>query len=441
MAAHAASLGVWDWDLSTNTFFYSERAKQICGFAADAAVTFEQVRDVTHPEDLAWTLPLAQRALDPKLRARDPYRYRIRRADNGEVRWVIAHGEAVFAEMGGEVRATHYIGTLQDITDQKYAEDALAESEARLRLAVEAGKLAVWEIDLDANAITPSPELNRLCGFPADAAPTIAEFRARYAPGEAERIDREAAELQARGETEIQTEFKMILPDSGSRWLLLRAQLAPATERIKHRVIGVLIDITDRKLAEERSEVLAREMQHRVKNTLGVVQALVEQSFRKKDTVESANRAITGRLRALATATQSISTDAKVGVELGPLIEEVIRPYREPDNDPFVVTGPKAWLSGTGPTAVAMSLHELCTNAIKYGSLSQPGGRVEISWVTNPDGVRLSWKERNGPPVISPTRRGFGTRLLEGGLFEGDAGSVNLTFEPGRGTCELRVGS
>ena len=202
-AAHASLLGVWDWDLDNNNFVYSARAKEICGFPADASVTFDQIRAVTHPDDLVWTLPMARRALDPVERARQPYRYRIRRADTGEVRWVLAHGEAIFAERDGEIRATRYIGTLQDITEQKQAEDALTESEARLRLAVETGKMAVWEIDLTANSVTPSPELNLLCGFPADAAPSIAEFRARYAPGEAERIDREAAELQARGETQI----------------------------------------------------------------------------------------------------------------------------------------------------------------------------------------------------------------------------------------------
>ena len=102
-AAHAASLGVWDWDLVTNSFVYSRRAKEICGFPPDATVTFEQVRSVTHPEDLVWTLPLARRALDPDERAREPYRYRIRRADTGELRWVLAHGEAIFAEIEGVI--------------------------------------------------------------------------------------------------------------------------------------------------------------------------------------------------------------------------------------------------------------------------------------------------------------------------------------------------
>ena len=244
VATRAAALGIWDWDLRTNRFTYSDRAREICGLPPDEPVTIEAVRAVTHPEDLPRTSAMARQALDPDLRVDTPYRYRIIRASDKAVRWVLAYGEAIFEEVEGTVRATRYVGTLQDITEQKLAEDALVESEARLRLAVEAGEMAVWEVDLASGRVTHSPELNRLCSFPPDAQPTLEEFRSRYAPGERERIQRDAAAVIERGERMLQTELRHIWPDGTEKWLLMRAQFAPGETGPGTRVIGVLIDVT-----------------------------------------------------------------------------------------------------------------------------------------------------------------------------------------------------
>src|SRR3569833_172594 len=279
IAAHAASLGVWDWDLQSNKFNYSLRAREICGFTANQQLTYDDVVRVTHPDDLPRTAALARRALDPTIRDNQPYRYRIVRADTGEVRWALAHGEAIFDPDNPTKPPTHYIGSLQDITDQHQAEQALLESEARLRLAIEAGRMAVWELDLGRNVLTPSRELNELFGFPADARPTVEEITERYAPGERERLDREGAEIAARGETEIQTTMKQVWPDKSELWFLLRAKAADSTDKIANRVVGVVIDITAQKRAEEQAEFISREMQHRVKNVLTITQSMTRQTF------------------------------------------------------------------------------------------------------------------------------------------------------------------
>lgn len=250
IAADAAGLGVWEWDLRSNSFEYSRRAKEIYGFPLDRPVEHEKLHLATHPDDRDRTHALSLRSIDPAIRAKESYRYRIVRPD-GEIRWVVAHGEAAFEESGGALRAVSYIGTLQDITDQKQAEEALIQSEARLRLAVEAGKMAVWELDPVTKAISHSEQLNRLYGFPPDAQPTVADLQSRYAPGERDRIERQGAEVQARGETEIETEFSAIWPDGTLKWLLLRAQLAPPREGEAPKVIGVVLDVTDSRLSTE----------------------------------------------------------------------------------------------------------------------------------------------------------------------------------------------
>ena len=124
-------------------------------------------------------------------------------------------------------------------------------SEERLRLAVSSGDLAVWEYDLDNQIITPTPELNRLYGFPEDALPKIEEYVSRYAPGEAERVARMSAAAEARGEKKVEIEVKHIWPDGTVKWLAIRAEEAPTRPGEPRKAIGVVIDITKRKLAEE----------------------------------------------------------------------------------------------------------------------------------------------------------------------------------------------
>jgi PAS domain S-box-containing protein len=228
IATEAARIGVWEWDTTTNTMDYSSTARAIYGFSPQGPITFEQVRDVTHPDGLPRTLGMAQRALDPNLRENAPYRYRIYRADDHQLRWILAYGEAEFSDEHS--KATRYLGTIQDITDQVGAERALMESEARLRLAIEVADMAVWEVNLDTFEVTGSAQLNLLCGFPSDARPSFADFQTRYAPGEFERVQKLGAEAQAHGESHIQTVIYQVWPDGTEKWLLLRAQVAPAVD-------------------------------------------------------------------------------------------------------------------------------------------------------------------------------------------------------------------
>ena len=423
IAAHAASLGVWDWDLTTNRFHYSDRAKEICGFAADRQVSLEDVRGVTHPDDYPWTSAQAALAVDPQVKSAEPYRYRVIRADTNECRWVVAHGEAVFETHDGSEQAVRYIGTLQDITAQHDAEQALVESEARLRLAVEAGRAAVWEIDLDRQVVTPSPELNALFGFAPDAEPSIEEFQALYADGEVRRLQEEGAAAQERGESQIQTSLHIVWADGSNRWLLLRARLAPPTEKIEHRVIGVLIDITAQKAAEERAELVAGEMQHRVKNLLTVVQSLASQSFRKHE--NEASQAFIARLNALARVTQNVLGGEGKSTLMRQLVEQAIEPYLTDENSIYV-GGPQVALSSEAATALALGLHELCTNAVKHGSLSVPDGEVSLTWHIQDEGLHVLWVETGGPPVVEPAHTGFGTRVLTRGLGNG----ASLRFDP-----------
>jgi PAS domain S-box-containing protein len=263
IALDAAQLGIWEWDLVSNEFSFSNTASDIFGFEQSGSISFKQIEAVMHPDDIAAVQAISAAALDPERRTSEPYRYRIIRAD-GQVRWIQAHGEALFLEVEGKTKPQSYIGTFQDITDQVNAQTQVRESEERLRLALEAGGIAVWELNTASNAVTHSPELNALYGFPLDATPSLAEFRSRYAPGEQERLAELGQQALARGQTEIITEVRHILPEEKVRWLYLRAKIGTPTSSGDPRVIGVVMDVTGQKLAEERLRELNAELEQRV---------------------------------------------------------------------------------------------------------------------------------------------------------------------------------
>ena len=408
IATRAAQIGIWDWDLQTGKMVYSDLAKMICGFPLNEPVTFEQVAAVTHPDDLPRTHQMAMRAIDPEVRSKEVYRYRIVRANSGEVRWVVAHGEATFGEIAGKTVALNYTGTLIDITEETEAAEALVHSEARLKLAVDAGRMAVWELDPATDRVSTSPQLNRLFGFPEDATPSADDLRGRYAEGERERLEQEGAAARDRGETQIETEIQIVLPDGQGRWLFLRAAVSP---RDPARVIGVVMDITQRKLAEQRTALVAGELQHRLKNTLAVVQTVAAQSFRRRNDVRSELETFEGRLAALAKATDLISANHGTAASIGEILARVTSPFLD-RADAFVIEGPDLEVGGQQAVALALAIHELSTNAVKYGALSVPGGRVLLTWRCVDGAAEVTWREQGGPEVKSPTRRGFGTAIL-----------------------------
>jgi PAS domain S-box-containing protein len=439
LAAEAAGLGIWDWDLGTNRFVYSAQAKAICGFDPGREPSYEEVCRATHPEDFPATSAAARRAIDPARRERPVFDYRVVRPD-GSLRRVIAHGRVVFGCIGGEERAVRYVGTLQDVTEAWEAAEALRESEARLRLAVEAGQMAVWGYDVATDQVTGSPELNRLLGFPEDATPSIAEMRARYWPGEQERVRAAGQAALARGERHFEAEYRYLWPDGSVRWLMMRAEIRFGIGGMPSKVVGVVLDVTARKAAEERQVLLMREVDHRAKNALAVVQAAVRLTLAPD--LESYRRAIAGRVAALARAQTLLAEDRWSGAELRTLIEGELSAFVG-ERQRAMLEGPSVALPARAAQPLAMAVHELATNAVKYGALSVPSGCVAVRWSVESGAepvLSLRWTETGGPAVTAPpVRRGFGSRVLEGTVRGQLAGVVTLAWEPGGLVCTLEV--
>jgi PAS domain S-box-containing protein len=253
LAITAAEIGIWDWDLQTNAMRYSRRAREICGFSRGGIVTYDMVRDVTHPEDLPRTSALAQEALDPAKRIRPVFEYRIIRTD-GQVRWVLAHGEALFDSPGPSARPFRYLGTIQDITETKRAQDALAAGEASLRLALNAGQLAVWNFDVATNRLQGSPELYRVLGYPAGVTPSLDELRANYVGDDRQLLVRAAESALAESKRNFEARYRYQVPGQPLKWLHLRAEVQLDAANRPTTVIGVVADVTSQKEAELAKE-------------------------------------------------------------------------------------------------------------------------------------------------------------------------------------------
>lgn len=437
LATLASNLGVWDWNLLTDEMVYSPRAKQIYGLPADEPLNRDRIRSFTHPDDLERTSAQSRRALDPALREEAAYQYRITRTD-GEMRWLVSHGRALFAAGDdGVVRAVRYVGTLDDITERKRTADSLRSSNRRLRLALDAGRMCVWDYDIVADKLDATPELKRLLGFAPDAALSTEDIRKRYFPGEEDRVRRTVATALERGERFVEVEFQYAWPDGQARWLLMRAELmlrdgAPA------RAIGILLDTTERREAEDRMRWLASEVDHRANNLMSVVQATVHLST--ADSVAELKRTLQGRVAALANAHQLLAESRWEGADLRRLAEEELKPYRAAGTDRVAISGPTWALPPQAAQSVSMALHELATNAAKYGALSTPGGRIALDWARDPDGgLALRWRETGGGAIRPPTRGGFGLRMVDRAIGHQLGGVATFEWRPEGLACDIRI--
>ncbi|WP_431311201.1 sensor histidine kinase [Methylobacterium nigriterrae] len=206
------------------------------------------------------------------------------------------------------------------------------------------------------------------------------------------------------------------------------------------QVTGIFVegaDVTDRVRGEEHQRLLINELNHRVKNTLATVQAIAHQTFRGEHSTKT--DIFEARLLALSKAHDLLTRESWEGANLSEVVEGAITPFRRLDGTRFSIQGPEVWLAPRVALALAMALHELGTNAVKYGALSVPSGQVQIHWTASsksPISIELRWEEQGGPPVVPPTRKGFGTRLIERMLASEMSGVVELQYEPAGVVCD-----
>lgn len=209
-------------------------------------------------------------------------------------------------------------------------------------------------------------------------------------------------------------------------------------------LIKVMRDETRNRLAEEQRVLLLNELNHRINNTLATVQSLVEQTLRATDTDRSVRENLTARLLALADAHKLLVEQNWAGADLRTIVEKAVSPYETDDRRRLRADGPGVRLSPQQAVPMTLVLHELTTNAVKYGALSTAEGHIQTAWNLHYDerGARhltFLWEEHDGPPVSPPERSGFGTRLIARSLGDDAGGQTKVDYAPGGVRCSINL--
>jgi PAS domain S-box-containing protein len=312
----------------------------------------------------------------------------------------------------------------------------LQQSEERRNLALAAGKMGSWDWHLARGDCVWDEGQRRIFGVDPDFEATLPTLR-KLVHREDWSMLYQALKHARRDAGSRQVEFRICRPDGGVGWCLgTVAASTDAANRIA-RVSGVTIDITDRKEAEQRQLLLAREVDHRAKNALAVVHAIV--SLTRADNIAQFVAAVEGRVQALARAHSLLSESRWRGANISDIIEEELAPYRAPHFDRVRISGTSLSLDPSTAQALALALHELATNAAKYGALSQPSGRLQVSWSLANARLELQWIERGGPAPGQVEPGGFGLRVIKASVEGQLDGKVEFDWRQDGLRCSLSV--
>jgi PAS domain S-box-containing protein len=263
---------------------------------------------------------------------------------------------------------------------------------------------------------------------------TSANIQALLHPDDVDRFGQAIAAFST-GAHAYEGEFRVSRPDGEVRWCVGTAAATVDQGGRVVRVSGVTVDITERKRAEERQNLLAREVDHRAKNALALAQSIVR--LTRADGVKAYVNAVEGRINALARVHTILSLSSWQGAELSKLIDEELAPYSL--GGQIKLTGPEVQLLPSTAQTLALALHELFTNSAKYGALSTRSGRLLIGWQVEEDHLSLSWEESGGPLVRTPKSRGFGTRSLLASVESQLGGQAQFDWRAEGLLCRLEV--
>ena len=396
----------------------------------------EFARRHIHPEDA----PRWREAIRASARTLAPYDLEGRIIDaQGRTRWL----RTVTRAHRGADGSVIWDGVVLEITDLKQAEEALRQREEHLRLALRGAQAGAWVWDMVQDRLVWSEEVYDIYGLdPKQTTPSLAARLTRIDPEDWPKIQQALRHTLAERRRDYQSEYRIRHPKRGLRWLLTTGQVTYGRNGRPTRLSGITMDVTERKQAEEHQKLLMAELNHRVKNTLAVVQSIAAQTLRRTTSLEGFAESFNGRLRALATAHSLLTRGNWRSAGLEKLVQEALKAHGT-GRGAFETRGPELDLSPKQTLALSLVLHELATNAAKYGALSRRSGRVDIHWeilAENGSGtLRLGWVERGGPPVKQPQAKGFGTTLIQRSVSYDLDGAFEVAYEPDGLRCEIVI--
>jgi len=416
---------VWILNPKTELIYTNERWVKYSGLPPEEALGHSWMSAI-HPDDMA----RMHQELVPVVTHHTPYMTEARyRSHEGVYRWHLIQGAPIHTP-SGEFKG--WVGTSVDIHDLKETEEALRRSEEQLRLALRAAKMGNWRWDSATNLITQSDQAAEILGIPPGTKISPDEVQSRVHPADLARMT-EARKLAMESGLPYSVQYRIRrFSDNAMIWVASQGQ---STRSEDGTIVstGILQDITESKQAEERQQLLIRELHHRVKNTLANVQAIVGSTARTASSIDEFYQGFVGRIVSLARTHNLLTEDLWQKASLEDLVETELGPYADEARNRVLIEGPHVELPSEAAVPVGMAIHELTTNAAKHGALSTFGGQVEVRWrVEQEEGQRpqlhFTWTEHGGPRVHAPTRQGFGSRLLQRVLATQLQAEVKMDF-------------
>jgi len=430
----ASGLGDFTWDMERGIVTFSERAAAILGAPAGPLTVREAMRNLIHPEDIKRVWAEAQAAMSRRISFEVEHRAR---GPTGDGIWVMGWARAEY-DLDG--RPLKMLGVIADITKIKAQEVKLRESEARFRVFANCAPAPLWVTDADDRLEFVNQAALDFSGRPGRYRVGSPMQMGRLHPEDLPRLVALRTEYRARREP---YEIEVRIQNAADEWRWVRIICRPRHGDDGRFVgyVGMSMDVTESREAEARQRLLMNELNHRVKNTLATVQSIAQQTIREGVEAGAAREVFVDRLLALSAAHNVLTRENWVGADLVEIVAQSIRPHDQAEHPRIRIRGPDARLGPQVAVGLSMALHELATNAVKYGALSVPGGRVWLAWRVAPDhaAVVLRWRERGGPPVQAPLRRGFGARLLTQGLATELGCPAELLYRPKGLVCTFRA--
>jgi PAS domain S-box-containing protein len=397
---------------------------RILGYPVDELLT-KSFRDVTHPDDLAADLAKFELMREGKI---DSYEVETRdlRKD-GAIIWA---RKTVGCVRKGDGSIDYFVSVIEDISARKQAEKELRENEERFRSSLLNSPLPISLFDDRERILAVSRSWLEQSGYSREELPRLEDWTLRaYGERSGEMLERLRKILIISTEPEVRSAELMIRTKDGRErlWSFVTSPLAAQSDR-RRLFVCVAQDVTDQKAHEEQIQLLMSEINHRARNMLSLVQAIARQTAAREP--EGFIERFTERIQALAANQDLLVRNEWQGVDVEDLVRAQLAHFADLVGSRITVHGPPVRLNAAAAQAIGLALHELATNAGKYGALSVDAGCVDVGWRLDGDIFAMSWTERKGPPVSQPKRHGFGSTVVDSMVKQTVNGEVHLDFIP-----------